>query len=130
VIPNFNKTRWSDTCACLKRPENLPEGTFEAAGVGTSIIRRHYNRINEDDTIAPKHDELTGGEILPSRDDIEKAIGFHVLTIPLLITSDEDRRRVIGTRWASYDLINYIMTHELAADGGRFTSLDMPVYGH
>ena len=111
-IPHFSRVRWSDRCACLQRPEDFPEGTFEAVGVGANIIRRHYNMIIEDDTVAPKKDELTGEEAMPSRDDIEKAVGFHKLTIPLLINFEEDERIVVGTRWASYDLINHVMTNE------------------
>jgi len=111
LVPNYNKVRWSDSCACLARPVDFPEGTFEAAGVGSNIIRRHFNVIIEDDTVAPKKDELTGEEAMPSKDDIEKAVGFHKLTIPLLI-NEEDERIVIGTRWASYDLINFVMENE------------------
>jgi len=111
-IPNFNRVRWSDRCACLNRPVDHPEGTFEAIGVGSNVIRRHYNIIVEDDTVAPKADELTGDEAMPTRDDIEKAVGFHKLTIPLLIDFENDLRIVVGTRWASYDLINHIKEHE------------------
>ena len=71
IIPNFSKVRWSDECACLKRPIDHPEGTLEAAGIGSNIIRRHFNCIIEDDTVAPKKDELTGEEAMPSKDDIE-----------------------------------------------------------
>jgi predicted phage terminase large subunit-like protein len=118
-VPTFSKVRWSDSCACLKRPTDFPEGTFESAGIGSNIIRRHYNIIIEDDTVAPKKDELTGEEAMPSKDDIEKAVGFHKLTIPLLINED-DERVVIGTRWASYDLINYVMENE------KFDTYDRP----
>jgi len=111
VIPPFSKVRWSDRCACLNRPEDFPEGTFESAGVGANIIRRHFNIIIEDDTVAPKRDELSGEEVMPSRDDIDQAIGFHRLTVPLLI-NEHDERIVVGTRWASYDLINYVMEQE------------------
>lgn len=111
VIPEFTKTRWSDSCACLNRPVDHPEGTFESAGVGSNVIRRHFNIIAEDDTVAPKKDELTGDEALPNKDDIEKALGFHKLTIPLLI--DEDDNRIITcTRWASYDMANYVLENE------------------
>ena len=111
MIPTFSKVRWSDSCACLARPVDYPEGTFESAGVGSNIIRRHFNIIIEDDTVAPKKDELTGEEVMPNKEDIEKAVGFHKLTIPLLI-NEEDERIVIGTRWASYDLINYVRENE------------------
>ena len=111
VIPRFDKVRWSDRCACLNRREDYPEGTFEAAGVGANIIRRHYNLIIEDDTVAPRKDDLTGQEAMPSRDDVEKALGFHKLTIPLLINED-DERLVVGTRWCDYDHIKWIMENE------------------
>ena len=120
-VPVFNKVRWSDSCACLARPVDHPEGTFESAGIGTNIIRRHFNVIVEDDTVAPKKDELTGEEAMPSKDDIEKAVGFHKLTIPLLI-NEEDERIVIGTRWASYDLINYVKENE------KFDTYDRSCY--
>jgi len=119
VIPQFSKVRWSDSCACLARPVDHPEGTFESAGVGSNIIRRHFNIIAEDDTVAPKKDELTGDEALPNKDDVEKAVGFHKLTIPLLI-DEQDERIVTCTRWASYDLANYILENE------KFSIYDRP----
>ena len=112
IIPNFNSVRWSDRAACLARASDFPEATFEAAGVGTAIIRRHFDMIIEDDTIAPSKDALTGDEALPSKEDIEKAIGFHKLTTPLHIDPKTSRSVVIGTRWAGFDLINYIKSKE------------------
>lgn len=129
VIPRFTHVKWSDESACLKRRKVFPEATFEAAGVGTNIIRRHYNLIVEDDTLAPRKDAMTGEEVLPSLDDIEKAIGFHKLTIPLLITYDEDTRIYIGTRWAEMDVIEHIKQEELQKDGGRFEQLDVKAIG-
>lgn len=115
VIPNFAHTRWSDSCACLQREVDHPEGTFEAAGTGANVIRRHFNLIGEDDTVAPRKDEFTGQEVMPSKDDIEKAIGFHRLTVPLLI-NEEDGRIITATRWASYDLVNFIEESEKGFD--------------
>lgn len=119
VIPHFSKVRWSDSCACLARPVDHPEGTFESAGVGSNVIRRHFNIIAQDDTVAPKKDELTGDEAIPNKDDVEKAVGFHKLTIPLLI-DEEDSRIITCTRWASYDLANYIIENE------KFSLYDKP----
>lgn len=110
-IPEFTKVRWSDRCACLARPEDYPEGTFESAGVGANIIRRHFNLIVEDDTVAPKKDDLSGEECMPSREDIEQAVGFHRLTPPLLI-NEGDEQLVVGTRWADYDHIGWIAKNE------------------
>ncbi|KKN42509.1 hypothetical protein LCGC14_0712700 [marine sediment metagenome] len=123
VIPNFTKVRWSDTCACLQRKVDHPEGTFESAGVGANIIRRHFNIISEDDTVAPKKDELTGDEVMPSKDDIEKAVGFHKLTVPLLI-NEHDERIITATRWASYDLVNHVLENEKFAVFNQKAYLD------
>ncbi len=111
-IPRFNKTRWSPTCACLQRDEEFPEGTFESAGVGSTLTRRHYNLIIEDDTVSPKKDDTHGDEIMPGRDQIEQAIGFHKLTVPLLISPGSDERLFVCTRWAFYDVLQWIFDHE------------------
>lgn len=113
IIPdNFNKTRWSDQCAAIRRPHEYPEGTWEAMGVGGSVISRHYDHIIEDDLIYPKKDDLTGVELMPDRDDIEKAIGWHRLAPSLLIHPGKGHIDNIGTRWAPYDLINHILKKE------------------
>lgn len=127
IIPDSltsRSLRWNDECATLNRPEEFREGTFEAAGVGSNIISRHYDVIIEDDTVAPKKDQYTQEEVLPTLEEIEKAIGFHKLTIPLMIPPIEECRRItIGTRWASMDLIQYILDKELMGlPGGRYTS--------
>ena len=122
AIPNFSRVRWSDTCACLNRKEDYPEGTFESAGIASNVIRRHFNIISEDDTVAPTKDELTGQEAMPSKDDIQKAVGFHKLTIPLLI-NEGDERIVTATRWASYDMVSYVLENEK-----QFKVMDLTAY--
>lgn len=113
IVPvNFNKVRWSDHCAVVRRTKEYQEGTWEAVGVGGSVISRHYDHIIEDDLIYAKKDDLTGGELLPDRDDIEKAIGWHKLATSLLIRPGEDIIDNVGTRWAPYDLISYIRKTE------------------
>lgn len=113
LIPDF-KTRWSVQGASLKRTRQYPEATFEPAGVGTNIVSRHYNLIIEDDTIAPSHDDMSGDMIMPTREEIEKAIGFHKLTTPLLVSAELDEKIVVGTRWAEDDLIQYILNSQQA----------------
>ncbi len=129
-IPKFTgNSRWSDTCACLKRDYDHPEGTFEAAGTGTTLIRRHYDLQIEDDTVAPKRDSMSGGEMMPSRDDVEKALGFHKLTVPLFVHPLKSQRIFICTRWAAYDVANYIMEHETNKAFGRYYDvLDIHAY--
>ena len=111
VIPNFNRVRWSPEAAELQRPVRFPEATFEAAGIGSNLVRRHYNIIIEDDTIAPHRDDLTQEEVMPSRADIEQAVGFHRLTQPLLV-NPTDLRIVVCTRWTHFDLAHYILETE------------------
>lgn len=109
------RNKWNDESANLFRPSGmqLPESTFEAIGIGGNIIRRHYDLQIEDDTVAPKKDEMKGEELLPSMDEIQKAIQFHKTLLPLMVDLNTGSRIVIGTRWASYDLINHVYTMEL-----------------
>jgi phage terminase large subunit-like protein len=113
IIPeNFNKTRWSDYIADIPRAEKHPEGTFNAAGVGTALTSRHFTIVNEDDTIAPKKDDLTGDEARPTKEDIQKAIGFHRTVPNLLVDHKTNLVRFIGTRWCQGDPIGWIRENQ------------------
>ncbi len=107
------KTRsvWSGECLTLNRKGAHPEGTFEAAGTGTAVISRHYDIIIEDDTVAPQIDDMTGIVQQPTQLEIEKAIGFHRLSHPLLLHPSKSKIVVIGTRWAERDLIGWILAN-------------------
>ena len=128
VIPDFTgrKSRWSNESAALRRPVNFAEGTFDAIGVGGNVVSRHYDLIIEDDTIAPQKDEVRGEELMPSRDDIEKAIGWHKLTLPLLVDVRKSERICVGTRWAPFDLINHIKKYETSGSARVYTCYDKP----
>jgi len=109
IIPeNFNKQRWGNRIADIRRTENHPEGTFNAAGVGTALVSRHFTIINEDDTISPRKDDLTNSEAIPTRDEIAKAVGFHRSVNNLMINHKRDKLRFIGTRWCMGDVIGWI----------------------
>lgn len=113
VIPeNFNKTKWSNSEACINRTEDFTEATFEAGGIGGSTTSRHYDMIIEDDLIYANKDDLTGKELQPNQEDIDKAIGWHKLATSLLVPKKYTRIHNIGTRWARHDLIDYIQTYE------------------
>jgi hypothetical protein len=113
VIPvNFNKTRWSNESACINRDENFTESTFEAAGIGGASISRHYDIIIEDDLVYAKKDDLTGKELQPGQEDIDKAIGWHKLSHSLLVPGKHTRIVNVGTRWARHDLVDYIWMNE------------------
>ena len=113
IPPNFTKSKWSDMSACVNRSEDYTESTFEAAGVGGSAISRHYDIIIEDDLIYAKKDDLTGKELQPDQDDIDKAIGWHKLALSLFVPGPHTSLVNVGTRWAKYDLVDYIRKNEL-----------------
>lgn len=112
LIPDFNKTRWSDSCAQVKRVINATEGTYTAVGVGGSVISQHFDHIIEDDLIYAKKDDFTGQELMPGQEDIDNAIGWHKLTFSLLANPKQSTMDNTGTRWAPHDLIDYIRTKE------------------
>lgn len=107
ILPD-SRCKWSNECLEVKRTEAHPEGTFEAAGVGTAVVGRHFDVIIQDDTISPKKDDMTGIVQQPTKMDIEKAIGYHGLCHPMLLHPSESQILVIGTRWAERDLLGYI----------------------
>ena len=113
VIPeNFNKTRWSNQEACVNRTDDFTEATFEAGGIGGSTTSRHYDLIIEDDLIYANKDDLSGKELQPNQEDIDKAIGWHKLATSLLVPGDHTRITNCGTRWAKHDLVDYIWQNE------------------
>jgi len=111
VIPyNFNKTKWSNSAACINRTEDATEMTFEAGGIGGSTTSKHYDLILEDDLIYANKDDFTGRELQPNQDDIDKAIGWHKIATSLLVPGKHTRIHNTGTRWANKDLVEYIWT--------------------
>lgn len=112
LIPDFNKTRWSDHVAEVKRSLKATEGTYTAVGVGGSVISQHFDHIIEDDLIYAKKDDFTGQELMPSQEDIDNAIGWHKLAFSLLANPKVGCIWNLGTRWAPKDLIWYIRNFE------------------
>ncbi len=112
LIPNFRKVRWSNMAAEIVRSAGHPEATFEAAGVRTALTSRHYDVIIEDDIISASKDDLTGIEAIPSREEVEKAIGWHKLAVSLLANPKDGEIINVGTRWAKFDVIEHILTEQ------------------
>ena len=112
LIPDFNKTRWSDHVAQIKRSLNATEGTYTAVGVGGSVISQHFDHIMEDDLIYARKDDFTGRELMPSQEDIDNAIGWHKLAYSLLSNPQTSCIDNVGTRWAPMDLIWYLRKFE------------------
>lgn len=111
VLPDRSCT-WKTDAMCFKRDGTYDESTFEAVGTRTQATSRHYNLIIEDDTVAPELEDLTAEMALPSEVDIEQAIGWHKLAVPLLDNPSQDGRIVVGTRWAERDLLSYVEENE------------------
>jgi predicted phage terminase large subunit-like protein len=105
---------WTTKAACLKRPINHPESTFETAGTRTKVISRHYDIIVEDDTVAPDLDELGDSNVCPTKDDIDQAIGWHRLAGGLLVDFKTSQIIIVGTRWFEKDLISWNALNEPA----------------
>lgn len=112
LIPDFNKTRWSDHVAEVKRTIKATEGTYTAVGVGGSVISQHFDHIIEDDLIYARKDDFTGQELMPNQEDIDNAIGWHKLAYSLFSNPQTGGLDVVGTRWAPQDLINYVRRFE------------------
>ena len=112
LIPDFNKTRWSDHVAQVNRSLTATEGTYTAVGVGGSVISQHFDVIIEDDLIYARKDDFTGQELMPNQEDIDNAIGWHKLSYSLLVNPQYGCMWNNGTRWAPCDLIHYIRTYE------------------
>jgi len=59
-----------------------------------------------------RKDDLSGKELQPDQDDIDKAIGWHKLAMSLLVPGAHTRIYNVGTRWGKHDLISYIRENE------------------
>ena len=112
LIPDYNKTRWSDHAAEVRRTINATEATYTAVGVGGSVISQHFDHLMEDDLIYAKKDDFTGQELMPTQEDIDNAIGWHKLAFSLLANPQQGCIDNIGTRWAPQDIIDYIRRFE------------------
>ena len=133
LIPNFNSksVRWSNECAEINRPNTYEEGTFEAAGVGTKITARHYDKIIEDDLVTAETSDLSEDEIAPNIEDVNKAIGWHKMATNLSIDYKTFERIQIGTRWFMEDMINYVKENEPGYDKFKLTVINdnnEPIY--
>lgn len=110
ILPT-SQSVWRNECLTVNRNSADPEGTFEAAGVGTAVISRHYDVIIEDDTVSPDKDEMGVELQVPTSAEISKSIGWHNLATPLLVHPLKSQIVVVGTRWAEEDLIGHIVNN-------------------
>ncbi len=111
VLPNGSGP-WRPMSLCLKRSSSWPESTWEIAGTKTQVTSRHYGLILEDDTVAPDKDDLGVENLVPTKESVDQAIGWHRLVPPLLLNPMESQNIVVGTRWFETDLISWIENHQ------------------
>lgn len=112
ILPDANCI-WKSDKLELKRTQARAEATFEAAGTRSSTVSRHYDIIIEDDTVAPELDQLGEENVAPSKEDIEKAIGFHRYMLPPLFDDvSTGENLVVGTRWFEKDLLSWMSDKE------------------
>jgi len=105
-------SRWTNESAEINRMEKFPEATFEGCGRKTDKTGTHYNIIVEDDTTAPEESDLKIEFTTPSREEVERAIGWHRASVPLLLIRGTRVRIIVTTRWSEYDLVKYILDNE------------------
>ena len=103
IIPDFTKTKWSETEMLVARDIDYPESTVEAIGVGGAVVSRHYNLI--------KLDDLVGKEASESPEIMKKTIDWYQYCESLL-EKPQDEINTCGTRWAFNDLYAWIEKNE------------------
>lgn len=112
-MPKLKKDRWTEFSATIPRTQiGLGEGTFEAAGIGTNLPSRHYDRIGEDDIVTATKDDVSDREIAPTQDEIDKAIGWHRLVPSLFDSLEGGFTYHTATRWCANDPVDHIKKNE------------------
>lgn len=103
-IPDTKNGKWAETEVLLPRTANHPETTFKCIGVGGHIVGWHFDVIRKDDLIDDKTEK--------SPEVMEKIIDWHILTKSLFESPSAGVDHIIGTRWAMFDLYQYVMDRE------------------
>lgn len=112
-MPSFKRDRWTEFSATVPRTQlGLGEGTFEAAGIGTNLPSRHYDRVGEDDIVTATKDDVSDREIAPSQEEINKAIGWHRLLPSLYDSLETGYIYHTATRWCANDPVDHIKKNE------------------
>jgi len=103
-VPNIKGDKWAETEICLPRDKNHAESTFKAVGVGGQTAGWHFDVLRKDDLIDEKTER--------SPEIMEKIIDWHILTKSLLESPTAGIDHLIGTRWSTGDLYQYVIDHE------------------
>ncbi len=101
ILPkNTRAVKWSDEKLDIAGKDPAADAaTFTAMGVGGQAVSGHYTDLVLDDIVAPGIDDYTGEEILPNREEVEKAVGWFRTCDSLLINQKEQEITVLCNRW-------------------------------
>lgn len=92
-------SKWTEKQIIIPRTRVGKEPTIETTGVGGNLVSQHYDKI--------KLDDLVSLENAATRLQAEKVIEYFKYCLSLLETNGE--LTVIGTRWAYYELYQFIL---------------------
>lgn len=101
TVPDFGKTKWSETEMVIRRAEDFPDPSIMAIGVKGKITGGHYTKQIWDDLIEK---EAAESEVV-----MEKVKTFFQTSLSVFDNPEVDLGRMIGTRWAHHDLYSWIM---------------------
>lgn len=104
-VPQFEKTKWSQTEVLLPRTEDYQEYTIEVMGVGGRVTGRHYDFMIKDDLIDETSLDSMG---VPSEEMMNDAKQWHDYSESLLEDLVVGYDHLVGTRWADNDLMDHI----------------------
>ena len=96
--------KWNEKEMLIPRPSHYPESSIETIGVGGAVVGRHYDVFIKDDLVTL--------EAANSPTLMEKAIEWHRTSRALMDQPDWSFEVIIGTRWAAYDLYQYILDND------------------
>jgi predicted phage terminase large subunit-like protein len=106
IIPDFNKTKWSDTNLLFPREGMYGEDTIEAAGITTHIVSRHYTiQIGDDSEDKQSMEQPTVRA---------KVKTFYRSSEALFVDEATAYELMVGTRWGVDDLYSDIITNQAA----------------
>jgi phage terminase large subunit-like protein len=133
IIPQFNKTVWTNKEIIVKRTKAFPEPTMDTAGVGTALPGRHYTKIIKDDIVNDKN--------VNTPELIDQVIEWDASTIPLFDDPEDpsNEELVIGTPWSNLDVYSlkrkdpdyavYVRHSLESADGKADYVNGLPIFG-
>lgn len=110
LVPDKRKrgVKWSEKAMTLNREGGWSEPTISTIGVGGAAQSQHYDVQIKDD--------LIGREAMESVDVMRKTIDWFDYADSLFISPEKGIDVISGTRWAMFDLYQYIIDKDKRYD--------------